>query len=91
MSRSSRRRYSLLRANAPHRRGNKYVADFKAWECRHGRVQMEMCAWHANHGGGCPLSRFGIPCKAVQEGHWTLIFMDCWCRDERKCNERRKG
>lgn len=90
MSRSSRRRYNLLRANSPHRRCNKWMANFRAWECRHPeQMDPEECKWFRNV-AGCPWRNLGIDCDAVQEGHWTLLHMNWSCRDERKYNERRR-
>ena len=88
MSRSSRRRYNLMHLNAPHRRCNKWTANYKAWECRHGQIDPCECTWYQRV-AGCPWNKLGIDCNAVQEGHWTLIFMNCCCRDERRYNERR--
>ena len=90
MSRSSRRKYNLMLSNSPHRRINKWMANFKAWECRHGQIDPCECSWFRTV-AGCPWSMFGIGCNAVQEGHWTLLHINWSCRDMRRYYERRQG
>ena len=89
MSNSSRRRYNLMHSNAPHRRSNKFTANLRAWECRRGQIDPFECSWFRTT-AGCPWSRLGIDCNAVQEGHWTLLYINWSCRDMRRYYERRQ-
>ena len=64
----------------PHSRRAKKIAKQTAERCRRREMTPDDCHFFDDIPPGCPHLAFGLHCSEVQEGHWTRLLMNWWCR-----------